>query len=425
MPSDAILLVIAVALVVNIVVMAAIVIPPLFGRRSPLASVGEPESDHRQIETQGHAALIGGLVGRPGEDRAAYDRIVRIVSWAFLLATAVIVGSSGLWPETTPGIFVLLGLAGGFVLLIHDLLPPAALGAAKYVLEGTVALTFATFLILLTGGYDSPFFFTFPLIVGAAALVVRPPATFVLAMAATVGYVVATTLGSGPPAPVQVATVAINLVALLLLAYVGSVIGREQRRSRDAALRLSAVDPLTGLFNRAFFFAAIEREMARSARSGRGFCLLMLDLDELKAINDRAGHHAGDAALRAVADTIRGGIRQIDVAARYGGDEFVALLPETDPTGGWVLAEKIRLGVAAREIEDLADSPTVSVGVVAYPRDGATADALMISADRAMYASKRAGRNRVAGPEPEGATLVPVMADESRASRPEVLKPPV
>ena len=425
MPSGAILLVIAVALVVNVVVMAAIVIPPLFGRRSPLASVGEPESDLRDLETVGHAALFGGLVGRSGEDRTAYDRIVRIVSWAFLLATAVIVGSSGLWPETTPGIFVLLGLAGGFVLLVHDLLPPLALGAAKYVLEGTVALTFATFLVLLTGGYDSPFFFTFPLIVGAAALVIRPLATFVLTMAAAVGYVVATTLGSGPPGPVQLATVAIDLVALLLLAYVGSVIGHEQRRSRDAALRLSAVDPLTGLFNRTFFFAALEREMARSARSGRGFCLLMLDLDELKAINDRAGHHAGDAALRAVADTIRGGIRQIDVAARYGGDEFVALLPETDPTGGWVLAEKIRLGAAAREIEDLAESPTVSVGVVAYPRDGATADALMISADRAMYASKRAGRNRVAGPESAAQAAVAVMADEPRTPRPEVLKPPV
>ncbi len=424
MPSSAVMIVIAAAITVNVVVMAAIVIPPLVGRRSPLASVGEPEADGPDLDRVDQAALIGGLVGRPSEDRAAYDRIVRIVSWAFLLATAVIVGSSGLWPETTPAIFTLLGLAGGFVLLVHDLLPPATLGAAKYVLEGTVALSFATFLVLLTGGYESPFFFTFPLIVGAAALVVRAGATLVLAIAAASGYVVATTLGSGAPTPVQLATLAIDLTALLLLAYVGSVIGREQRRSRDAALRLSAVDPLTGLFNRSFFFAALEREMARSARSGRGFCLLMLDLDELKAINDRAGHHAGDAALHAVAETIRGGIRRIDVAARYGGDEFVALLPETDPTGGWVLAEKVRLGVAGRVIENLDESPTVSVGVVSFPRDGSTADALMISADRAMYASKRAGRNRVAGPDSEVAP-VGVMAEPSQMPRPEVLDPPV
>ena len=432
MPSGAVLLVIAVAISVNVLVMAAIVLPPLVGRRSPLASVGEPESDARDLERMDQAALIGGLAGRTGEDRAAYDRIVRIVSWAFLLATAVIIGTTGLWPDTTPAIFVLLGLSGAFVLLVHDLMPPSAMGAAKYVLEGTVALTFATFLVLLTGGHESPFFFTFPLIVGAAALVVRATATFVLAICAAIGYLVATTLGSGPPTPVQMATVAVDLTALSLLAYVGSVIGREQRRSRDAAIRLSAIDPLTGLFNRSFFFAAIEREMARSARSGRGFCLLMLDLDELKTINDRAGHHAGDAALRAVADTIQGGIRRIDVAARYGGDEFVALLPETDPTGGWVLAEKIRLGVSGREIEDLVEPPTVSIGVVSFPRDGASADALMISADRAMYASKRAGRNRVAGPEssPAGPAAdadgpVPVMAEESREARPEVVEPPV
>ena len=425
MPSGAVLLVIAVALVVNVIVMAVIVIPPLMGRRSPLASVGEPESELHDLERIDQTALIGGLVDGPSEDRAAYDRIVRIVSWAFLLSTAVIVGMSGLWPNTTAGIFVLLGLAGAFVLVIHDLLPPAALGAAKYVLEGTVALTFATFLVLLTGGHQSPFFFTFPLIVGAAALVVRASATFVLTFAAAIGYIVATTLGSGPPTTVQLATVTINLVALLLLAYVGSVIGREQRRSRDAALRLSAIDPLTGLFNRAFFFAALEREMARSARSGRGFCLLMLDLDELKSINDRAGHHAGDAALRAVAETIRSGIRRIDVAARYGGDELVAVLPETDPTGGWVLAEKIRMGVAAREIEDLAGGPTVSIGVVSFPRDGNTADGLMISADRAMYASKRAGRNRVAGPETEAPARVAVMTAEPSGTRPEVVEPPV
>ena len=432
MPSGAVMLVIAVAISVNVLVMAAIVLPPLVGRRSPLASVGDPESEARDLERIDQAALIGGLVGRPGEDRAAYDRIVRIVSWAFLLATAVIIGTTGLWPDSTPAIFVLLGLSGAFVLIVHDLMPPSALGAAKYVLEGTVALTFATFLVLLTGGHESPFFFTFPLIVGAAALVVRATATFVLAICAAIGYLVATTLGSGPATPVQMATVAVDLTALSLLAYVGSVIGREQRRSRDAALRLSAIDPLTGLFNRSFFFAAIEREMARSARSGRGFCLLMIDLDELKTINDRAGHHAGDAALRAVADTIEGGIRRIDVAARYGGDEFVALLPETDPTGGWVLAEKIRLGVSGREIEDLVEPPTVSIGVVSFPRDGASADALMISADRAMYASKRAGRNRVAGPEssPPGPVAgadvqVPVTADERREARPEVVEPPV
>jgi len=193
--------------------------------------------------------------------------------------------------------------------------------------------------------------------------------------------------------------IVVNLTALVLLTYVATVIAREQRRARDAAIRLSAVDPLTGLFNRSFFFAAIEREIARCARSGRGFCLLMMDLDELKAVNDRLGHFYGDRVLRGVGEVVSAGVRRIDTAARYGGDEFVVLLPETDPTGAFVLAEKIRIGVQemAVDLPPTGPRPSLSVGVVAFPDDGRTADELMISADGAMYASKRAGKNRVTG----------------------------
>ena len=92
------------------------------------------------------------------------------------------------------------------------------------------------------------------------------------------------------------------------------------------------------------------------------------------------------------------GVRRIDTAARYGGDEFVVVLPETDPTGAFVLAEKIRMGVSgarARAFRTAAPRPSLSIGVVGYPEDGRTADELIISADGAMYASKRAGKDRV------------------------------
>ena len=175
-----------------------------------------------------------------------------------------------------------------------------------------------------------------------------------------------------------------------------------QRRSRDAAIRLSTIDSLTGLFNRSYFFASLEREIARSDRSGRRFCLLMMDLDGLKATNDKYGHFVGDRVLRGVGDVIRRSVRKIDSPARYGGDEFVVLLPETDPSGAFVVAEKIRQGVAERTYEAGSRSSggetiraSVSIGFVTYPDDGATADELMISADKAMYASKESGKNRV------------------------------
>jgi diguanylate cyclase (GGDEF)-like protein len=400
-PVTPILILIVAAVVVNLVLMAFIVIPPMLGRPRRLA----PGTDARDAadRSAAEAAVVGGLVGTTGDgglQDSTYDRIVRIVAWVFLLSATAIVAATGLWTETQPAILVLLAFGGLFVVVVHDLLPADILGPAKFVVEGSVAITVGTLLVALTGGVTSPFFFVFPLIVGGAALVVTSSITVALAGGATLGYVLAVLAGSptGTLASEIASTVGVNLTALILLAYAATVIAREQRRTRDAAIRLSTVDPLTGLFNRTFFFAAMSREIARCARSGRGFCLLMMDLDDLKEINDRLGHFHGDRVLRGVGDVVVDGVRRIDTAARYGGDEFVVLLPETDPTGAFVLAEKIRLGVNGMAI-DLPDAahPSISVGVVSYPADGETADELMISADNAMYASKRAGKDRVTG----------------------------
>ena len=405
MSLEPILVLIVIAVVANLVVMGILVASPTVGRiRSGKGPDDTP--DVRSERALAAAAVVGRGDDRAGPDEAetirTYDRVVRIASWVFLLAVTTIVGVTGLWPDSQTAIFLLLALGGVFVLVIHDLLPATALGPAKFVLEGSVAITVATVLVALTGGATSPFFFVYPLIVGGAALVVSPPVTLGLAITAAIGYLLAVMLGSPRDAltnSITVATVGINLTAMVLLAYIAMVIAREQRSTRDAAIRLSTIDPLTSLFNRGFFFAALEREIARSARSGRGFCLLMMDLDELKAINDRLGHFHGDRVLAAVGQVVSDGVRRIDTAARYGGDEFVVLLPETDPTGAFVLAEKIRIGVNDLDLNlpEEAVRPSLSVGVVSFPDDGQTADELMISADRAMYTSKRAGKNRVTG----------------------------
>lgn len=398
MPVEPVLTLIIVAVVANLVVMAAVLVPPLVGRRTPAAlDFQADDSERRAAEL---VALVGGQAAADEVDIPvwAYDRIVRIVGWVFIASTSTIVAVTGLWPREQPAIFVLLALASLFVLVVHDLLPSTTLGPAKFIVEGSMAITFATLLVLFTGREASPFYFVFPLIVGGAALVVSPRVTLVLAAIGSLGYVLALTVShDGPLTPNTLAIVGINLTALVLLAYVAMVIAREQRRARDAAIRLSTVDPLTGLFNRTFFFAAIEREIARSARSGRGFCLVMMDLDELKAINDKYGHFMGDRVLSGVGDVVRDGVRRIDIAARYGGDEFVVLLPETEATGAYVLAEKIRLGAADLKMPGTEVRTSLSVGVVSFPDDGRTADELMISADRAMYASKRSGKNRVMG----------------------------
>lgn len=400
MPVETVLLLLLAAVLGNLVLMTIVVLPSSLGRRGSFAAGGADE--HGVGRT---AAELGAVTGGEGEVHddgvpiAAYDRVVRIASWTFILLTSTLVAVTGLWPDTEAAILVLLACAGVFVLVVHDLLPPDTLGPAKFVVEGSFAITVVTLLVMLTGGATSPFFYAYPLIVAGAALVVSPGPTLALAAVASGCFVAASFAAPGawPPTADDVVTIAIDLMALLLIAFVAMVVAREQRRSREAAIRLSTVDSLTGLFNRAFLFAAVEREIARSARSGRGFCLLMMDLDGLKAVNDRWGHFVGDRVLRGVGESIRTGVRRIDTPARYGGDEFVVLLPETDPTGAVILAEKIRMNVAERSFDGTGEPirTSLSIGVVNYPDDGRTADELMISADQTMYVSKRQGKNRV------------------------------
>jgi diguanylate cyclase (GGDEF)-like protein len=347
----------------------------------------------------------------PGDLRpAALYRVVRVSTWVFIFAAATMVAVTDLWAAQTAQILVVLA-AAAITLLIVQQARDHVRETTLLTIEGFVGLVLAGMLIALTGGALSPFAFTLALIVVGAAIVVTPEITLLLTAGAGATYLAAMAidarLRSGPPSEIAVATAGINLVALGLIAYVGMAIGREQRRAREDANRQATEDPLTGLRTRPYLFAALDREVDRSRRTGRSFCLLMIDLDDLKAINDGLGHLYGDRALRLVGEVVRNGIRRIDTGARFGGDEFVVLLPETDPTGGWVLAEKIRQGVAEANLNvDGQRIPTsVSVGVVTYPQDGQTVRALLECADAAMYRSKREGRDRVSG--------VPVMGPEA------------
>ncbi len=399
MPVDLIVSLVALLAVANLVVVAAAVLPSL------LAAQGRPADGAVDRSAFGLTAVTGTPPAdflANGQPALAYDRLVRVAGWAFIIVAMIVVVGGGFWVERQAAIVLLLALAGLVLLVAHDLLPTGVLGSRRYALEGGMALTFATLLVLFTGQATSPFFYVFPLVVGGSALVAPPRTTAVFTVVAGVAYLAASLAPIGDPAPGELglATVAVNLTALGLVAYVATIVAGEHRRSRDEAIRLSTIDPLTGLFNRTFFFAAVEREIARSDRSGRGFCVLMIDLDDLKVVNDRFGHFVGDRLLEAVGRVIGTRLRRIDTAARYGGDEFVVLLPETDASGGLVLAEKIRQGAAGIRVET-AEGGTIraslSIGVAAYPVDGTTADELLIAADQAMFASKRAGRDRVTG----------------------------
>jgi len=193
------------------------------------------------------------------------------------------------------------------------------------------------------------------------------------------------------------------LIATLLLgiSYLASRLLTANMRLKDQAAELerqALTDPLTGIGNRRNFFEQGRRELSRSLRTEKRPSLLMLDIDRFKGVNDTYGHDAGDAALKALCETTLATIRNIDVFARIGGEEFVVLLPETTAGQAVVVAERLRERLAGVSVEmpgGRTFSFTVSVGVAGLTAEDSGLEALLKRADEALYEAKHTGRNRV------------------------------
>ena len=164
--------------------------------------------------------------------------------------------------------------------------------------------------------------------------------------------------------------------------------------------KLVFVDPLTGVYNRAFYDRQVAMEIERANRTNQKFAILVMDVDDFKPINDRFGHRAGDQVLAQLAREVRGRMRKIDLMFRYGGEEFVLLLPGADLEEAQRTAERLRLVVSEqRFLPEGVPSPlrvTVSVGGAVYPDQSRTKTGIFNAADTALYRAKHDGKNRVA-----------------------------
>ncbi len=178
---------------------------------------------------------------------------------------------------------------------------------------------------------------------------------------------------------------------------IGQDITDRKRMERELE-QLAERDPLTGLYNRRKMEAMVRAEMIRAQRHDRSLTLLWIDIDHFKEINDKFGHLAGDAALRRVSERVQQHIRDVDLAARYGGDELVVALLDTSATEAMALAHRLQERVQSSQLLTHAAGTTlltISIGVATFPEDGSDLEQLHAAADAAMYAAKRAGRNRV------------------------------
>ncbi len=186
------------------------------------------------------------------------------------------------------------------------------------------------------------------------------------------------------------------------------------QRNLALAEQRAASDALTGLPNRRAAEDTLKRMAAQAGRSSSPLVAILLDLDHFKRINDLYGHDRGDEALAVAGETLTATLRRSDFAARYGGEEFLVLLPETDRSGGLMLAEKLRAAIEGAPLSGGA-ALSASLGVAVYPDDAADTDELLRRADRALYLAKKQGRNRV---ESAAEIRGPGEADEEAAAMP-------
>ncbi len=171
----------------------------------------------------------------------------------------------------------------------------------------------------------------------------------------------------------------------------------KMRQNVMLSMRLATTDAVTGLYNRHYMMHHLTTTIARARAGTRPVALMMVDIDHFKSINDTYGHAAGDKALRVVADRLAAGVRGVDLTARYGGEEFVVVMPDTDMAAAAAVAERLRAAIAAEPVATgSALLPiTISIGVTVLHSEDEDGMALLSRADEALYAAKRAGRNRV------------------------------
>ena len=174
-----------------------------------------------------------------------------------------------------------------------------------------------------------------------------------------------------------------------------AAIAIQNARSYEAMERQAISDGLTGIHNYRHFHETLKAEVSRAGRYGETFCLLMMDLDHFKAVNDTVGHQKGDEVLRAVSDVLRSCSRESDYLARYGGEEFVMILPRTGLDEATTLAERVRISVGGIDSGRPDLQVTVSIGVSTFPASGADSDGVLGAADAALLRAKNRGRDRV------------------------------
>ncbi len=347
-----------------------------------------PVDDHREID---QAELHG------------FRRTVAEMQWLLVVLVILCMKLPGMVVPEPGALLVTLGLFSAFICFVHYIWCRHVEKRWKLALNTWAMIFFVTAVVWQTGALKSPLLPLYFLVVILSATTLGMLTTMLETALITVCYVLLAAAGSGGlhdgfasfnpadlPGPV------IQLFLLWFVAYFVSLISWESEKAKEKIRQLSRTDQLTGLWNMKMLLIFMQREHLHSLRMKRRFAVMMIDADNLKAVNDTYGHDAGTMVIIHVAELMRSRLRGSDMLARFGGDEFVALLPETGCQGALTVAEEMRRKIADTPLpyEDGSISIKVSIGIACFPRHGQELARIMKNADKALYMSKHNGKNQ-------------------------------
>ena len=332
------------------------------------------------------------------EELRAIARTVAEIEWLLLVLVLLYQVFSKTAEDTQTAIAMALFLYAAFIMSFHYANFYTSISRWKIAIETWGMIAFITCVLWFTGKLESPLVNTYLLVIITSSLALGRMTTLAeLALIAACFLLLGNSSIQELFSLSHIGAMVAQFAPFMLVAYITTMFSSDIRYGLSKAKLVAETDELTSLLNRRGFAIVAAKMLGQTTRHNRELSVLMIDSDNLKQVNDKYGHKAGDQLLMTLVKIIQGQLRDTDVLARYGGDEFVVLLPEAGANGAFEVAERIRQSVskAALEFNGKSIRLTVSMGIASYPTDGRTLDALVDNADKAMYKAKMKGRDQV------------------------------
>lgn len=354
------------------------------------------------MQADTNAPRDAGAVGP--DEHAGFLRSMSQVDWLALLICALYLLLNGAPPSRPWLVLTAMVLFSLTALGLRSRRLPIRSAQWRIALDAAATTGFITIMAVQSGGASSPLVNLYLLPVVMAAVTLGRGGTLVVFLVVCAAWL-ALIAGSGgleAPAPALFARILGQLGPFALVAYLTQRLASTIINARRQLADLAEHDTLTGLVNQRGFRELLQREHAARQHGFKGYSVLMVDIDALRLVNEGSGREAGNAAIRNVAEAIKRTIRNTDLAARFGGDEFVVLLPDASPRIAEVVAQRIRNAVFKSLFQSGSRMQrlTVSVGVGAYPQDGRTAEEVLDAAAKRMHQDKSL-RRKPGDPEPQ------------------------